>query len=129
MHARLEEPSGDNAWECNSLTINDLNFNAVCEFIKSLLHCQIDEQPKDLTKIKQQQLQALPHQLDLLLRAKIQIQMQDKSTATLEKPAKSRALNEKRKQILAQFRQNNNIDKQTATDNDLQLEYYVNLLN
>lgn len=127
MHARLELPS-DNAWELNSLTLNHTNFDAefiaICEFMKSLVQCQIDDQPKAL--VKQTQLQSLVHQLDLLLRSRIQIQMQEtNSTQTLPKSVKSRALNEKRKQILAQFRKSFN-DNPTAFKN---MEYYVNLLN
>ncbi|XP_034489965.1 L-seryl-tRNA(Sec) kinase [Drosophila innubila] len=122
MHARLEAPT-DNAWECNNLTLNQLDFIAIKEFTKSLLLCQLEEPSQNWTQPKQTQLQSLSHQLDLLLRSRIKIQIQNSNS----KAAESRILNEKRKQILAQFRQEIN-DKQTAV-NDEQLQYYVNLFN
>lgn len=122
MHSRLEAP-GDAAWECNSLTLLQPNFDAqtdrIFEFLESLLHIKGTNSNPPLAVAKQPQVQSVIHELDLLLRARLQQLIQNQEN----KAVRSRALNEKRKQILEEFRKQSNIER------DVHLKYYVNLLN
>lgn len=122
MHTRLEAP-GDAAWECNSLTLLQPNFDAqtdrIFAFLESLLHIKEVKSLPPQAATKQLQSQSVIHELDLLLRSRLQqlIQNQD------NKAVRSRVLNVKRKQILEEFR------KQSHIERDVHLKYYVNLLN
>lgn len=127
MQVRLEAPGGA-TWESKSLTLLQPNFDAnaerIFEFFESLLIIEVvNAQPSPANQL---QSQSVIHELDLLLRARIQqlIQIQDnEQNAAVQKAVRSRGLNDKRKQILKEFRKQHNIEK------DVHLEYYVNLLN
>lgn len=122
MHSRLEAP-GDADWECNSLTLLQPNFDAqtdrIVKFLESLLLMKEAKSNPPLAVAKQPQVQSVIHELDLLLRARLQQLLQTQEN----KAVRSRALNEKRKQILEEFRKQANIDR------EVHLKYYVNLLN
>ncbi|XP_064538708.1 L-seryl-tRNA(Sec) kinase [Drosophila montana] len=129
MQTRLEPPSEtDTGWERLSLTLTSTDYAAAAQtingFIQSLLESQLVGTP--LASVKQPQVQSLVHQLDLQLRARIQIRM-DAIKEHQQKRIRSHALNEQRKQILAKFRLDMR-NRQTDFSN-LDLEYYVNLLS
>ncbi|ALC49549.1 CG12788 [Drosophila busckii] len=127
MHNRIEAPSEQ---ECNSLTLCNADFDAtssiIYKFIISLLQKPIEPKALPSTQLKQPQLQSLTHQLDLLLRTRIQFQMRNTPT-NLSKETRSSCLNEQRKEILTQFRQDQ--CSQQLVMNQIDLAYYVNLLN
>lgn len=133
MGMRLEPPSKTLAWEQLTLTLNStIDFNGVAEiihnFLQTLLNSPLIAIPAQ--QEKQPQLQSLTHQMDLMLRARIQSQMKsNKVEGTEQQPElrlRSRALNEQRKQILTQFRFDVR-NGQIEFSND-KLEYYVNML-
>lgn len=129
MQTRLEPPSATaNGWERLSLTLTSTDYAAAAHtingFIRSLLESQLVGTP--LASVKQPQVQSLVHQLDLLLRARIQIRM-DAIEEHQQKRIGGHALNGQRKQILAKFRLDMR-NRQTDLSN-LNLEHYVNLLS
>ncbi|TDG41965.1 hypothetical protein AWZ03_011611 [Drosophila navojoa] len=133
MGTRLEPPSETLAWEQLTLTLNStIDFNAVAEeihnFLQTLLNSPLIVTPAQ--QEKQPQLQSLTHQLDLKLRARIQNQMKSNKVEEMQQQPELRlrslALNEQRKQILAQFRFDMR-SGQMEFSND-KLEYYVNML-
>ncbi|XP_002133663.2 L-seryl-tRNA(Sec) kinase [Drosophila pseudoobscura] len=127
MNDRLEPP-GLEAWECSSLRLQNSDTESVSQliltFILSLFHL-----PTALTPLvpspTQTQMQSPAHCLDLALRASIKVQLQTLVDAKAKKLT-SMKLNEKRKEILVQFRAKMS-DKQTDQDS-VDLNYYVNLM-
>ncbi|XP_030373655.1 L-seryl-tRNA(Sec) kinase [Scaptodrosophila lebanonensis] len=119
MDKRLEPPRPIvNAWERNSLTLESIEATTdVIQFIIS----SFDKSPNaslKLVQVKAPQIQTVAHKLDLMLRARIKekLQLQDAETKQIQ----GQRLNNKRKQILAQFKAN----KQTDNDH-VDLEYFV----
>ncbi|KAH8354820.1 hypothetical protein KR084_009136 [Drosophila pseudotakahashii] len=128
MNERLEAP-GSEAWERNSLTLHNLDDmnatgSAVFDFISSLLAKESLPSPPATDSRQPAQDQSLAHRLDLLLRARIGELLQG-TPQVEDKRLAGRTLNNKRKQILTQWR-----DEQiNGQAEDEALDYYVNLLN
>ncbi|XP_016977177.1 L-seryl-tRNA(Sec) kinase [Drosophila rhopaloa] len=117
MNERLEPP-GSEAWESNSITLDDLDAAgpALLAFISSLL--DMPAKKASSPPNRQPQDQSLAHSLDLLLRTRIGALLQGLTQE--DKCLAGRTLNNKRKEILTQFRREGG---------GKALDYYVNLLN
>ncbi|XP_022219489.2 L-seryl-tRNA(Sec) kinase [Drosophila obscura] len=127
MNDRLEPP-GHEAWECSSLTLRNSDTESVSHliltFISSLFHLSTILTPRTPSPT-QTQIRSQAHCLDLALRASIKVQLQTLVEAEAKKLI-SMKLNEKRKEILTQFRAKMS-GKQTDA-NGANLNYYLNLL-
>jgi len=125
MNERLENP-GSEAWERNSLTLNNLDMDAtgplLLDFISSLLDMPASP---PATEIQTTQNQSLTHRLDLLLRARIGALLQ--GMAPEGRRLAGRTLNNKRKQILTRFRTEG--EQRNGDAEDEAVDYYVHLLN
>ncbi|XP_065371657.1 L-seryl-tRNA(Sec) kinase [Calliphora vicina] len=127
MSKRLEAPNaGAHKWEENTLIVQNLNLNRnISKNIISHIIQFLDKpvQPLQLSVAKSKTPQSIVHDLDLLMRKRINILMSSKLEENKKLLAK--ILNDKRKEILKEF-QLNLSDK---LEDDLDMNKYVEMLN